>query len=166
MSSINAIQDRIETQLLRNNWFSDALASVPRPVPIITADDGDIATEVERTVAESGGIAVVVLIPFGKNLQPEHGVSIARLTVEISVIEAVIINRSSSGLNKKAYDAIRKIVAPWKADGTGGLQFWKPGPPFSRLEFQEFDEGAVSSQSDDKTLLVYRALFETTETIT
>ncbi len=167
MSAPNAIQDLGKAQLLKNPFFSDSLADVPNPVPIVTADDGDIENELEKRLSVlKGGLAITLLIPVGSNEENKvHGIVCPKLMVEISAVEFVTFNRSSSGMNKKAYDAIRKIMASYKADGTGGLNFWNPGPPFSRLEFSHFEEMGVKTAKSNKTLLIYRALFETTEMI-
>jgi hypothetical protein len=153
---VNAIQERIKTQLLLNTWFTG--------VEIITADDGDIENELDRRLSPLDGLAITILIPVGANLDPVSNLVAPKLIVEVTASEKVTINRSAGGLNKRAYDAIRKIMAPVKPDGTGGLHFWEPDSPFSRLEFQEFGEFGAKTKGG-KSLLLYRALFETTEII-
>jgi hypothetical protein len=166
MSSPNPIQLRIKTQLLLNPYFSDALVVTPNPVPIITADDGDIEGEIERQVSiYTGGMAITILIPFGSQIDPKVPRTQLQNIIEVSASEETVINRSATGFQKKAYDAIRKIMAPWKSNGLGGLHHWEPAGGWGRFELKDFGEFGAKTKSG-KTLLLYRALFEATETIT
>jgi hypothetical protein len=166
MPSPAPIQDLIKTQLLLNHYFSNAAAHSPRPVPILSIDDGDIENVIEqKTSVLHGGLAISILLPFGQNLEPQHFVTCPVFAVTIAAAENSIINRASSGLQKPAYHAIRKLSSPWRADGGGGLNGWHPGPPFSQFKFIGFPDPFRQKTKSGNSLLVYTAVFETSEMI-
>lgn len=167
MSSPAPIQDLIKAELLRNRYFSDAAAMTPRPVPIISIDDGDIETNLESKVTGvlTGGLAISILLPFGNNLEPEHFVTCPVFAVTISAAEYSLVNRAATGFQKPAYNAIRKLSAPWQADGGGGLNAWNPGPPFSAFKFIGFPDPFRQKTKNGNSLLIYTAVFETSEMI-
>lgn len=149
----NPIQERVVEQLQKNLYFT-----APKAIPLLTVDAGDLQDLILQKVnVVGGGVAVTVLTPFGENPEPNSGAVNLDLQLEISASEIHLVNRAASGINKPAYAVIRQIMRPYRPDNQGGLHFWKPGPPFTRLELQDFDEIGVKVKG--ASILTYRAIF-------
>lgn len=157
----NPIQERARLQLLKNAWFAG--------VTIGTEDDGDIEDVIAKAinVVGKGGMAISIQVPIGDNLQPQHGVTNLLNMVQITAAEHPQINRGAGGLKKTAYQAIRKIMEPYRPDNQGGLHHWSPpGLFFGRFELQGYTNGAgvLKPKSGAQTpVILYRAIFECLE---
>ena len=153
----NPLQARIEAQLKRNGYFT-----TPKAIPMVTVDSGDLSDKLQAALSPlGGGVAISILTPFGVNPEPNSGAVNLELEVEIAASEIWAINRGAAGMGKPAYEVIRKIIAPWRVDQQGGLHFWNPGPPFGRMEFEDFDE--VQVKMGNQGVLMNRALFRVRE---
>jgi hypothetical protein len=156
----NPLQALIKAQLLKNAYFT-----TPNTMSIVTIDDGDILDLIDKTLSPlNGGVAVSIEIPDGKHLAPTSSAVNLNQVVEIAATELWLINRAATGSGKSAYAVIRKIMATWQPDNSGGLHFWPPGNPFTRLEFQDYGAGRGKFPSG-KSAVVYRASFAVKEII-
>lgn len=153
MPALSPIQDLIKTRIAAQSYFL-----TPAAVTVITEDDGDIETSVLAAIAGLGGMAVLILVPVGQNVDPGKSGGVYSLYIECHCVESPLINRA--GMNKPAYTACRKLLA---SVGSGGLDGWDPGVPFSKLEAQGYD--ATSGKVNDLGLIVYTAKFKSSETI-
>ena len=153
MPSLSPIQDLIKARIAAQTYFSS-----PTAVTIITEDDGDIETRVLTAIAGLGGMAVLILVPTGENVDPGKSGAVYSLNIEVHLVESPIINRA--GMNKPAYVACRKLLA---SVASGGLDGWDPGAPFSPLEAQGYE--ATAGEVNSQGLIIYTAKFKCSETI-
>lgn len=154
----NPIQERIVAQLQKNLYFT-----APKAIPLLTVDQGDIQDLILEKVNVTGGVAVTILTPTGSNPEPHSGAVNLDLEIEISVSEIAVINRGTTGIGKPAYAVLRKLMAPYQPNNQGGLHHWRPGAPFTRLEFEDFDEFGVKVKG--ASIVTYRAIFGVREQI-
>jgi len=153
MPALSPIQDLIKTRVAAQTYFSS-----PTAVEIVTEDDGDIETRVLSAVAGLGGMAVLILVPTGDNVDPGKSGAVYTLNIEVHLVESPIINRA--GMNKPAYEACRKLLA---SVAQGGLDGWEPGGAFTKLEAQGYD--ATAGEVNSQGLIIYTAKFKCSETI-
>lgn len=152
----NAIQELAIGQLRKNSYFAE-------PMPMLGVDAGDLQDIILKAVNPLKGCAMTFMAPVGEQVDPKTGAVILHQLLEVSAIEQPRINRAAGGMGKPAYQAIRKVMAPFRPDGTGGLHHWEPGVPFTRLELIDYDVLPVKVK--ETTLVIYQAVFQFKEAI-
>lgn len=108
------LQHSVRAHLLAQEFFSDASAAVPVPIPIVTEDRMDIGSEVERAIAVAGGLCVLLRTPGGKIPSADNAAPVYDPAyLHLRVYENPTVNRFAGGCLQpagKVADAAIRIL--------------------------------------------------------
>jgi hypothetical protein len=157
MSAPHSLQDAVKACLTAHPFVTAGL-----PIPIYTQDEGNLAAQIEAALGPAGvGIAIVVSVPSGRNLDPASQRVCLKQRLEIQVIELPFVNRAPGGANKTVWQTLRCLAAPWKSASQGLHGWWSGVDNCSPLRFIGFE----AKHEPNYSRLAYGALFEFNETL-
>ncbi|MDD5349505.1 MAG: hypothetical protein PHQ12_04765 [Chthoniobacteraceae bacterium] len=132
------LQHAIKAYLDAQPYFSNALAAVPVPIPVVTEDAAAVESMVNRAVAEVQGICVLIRAPGGKIPSADNAAPVYDPAVlHVRIYENPVVNRADGGTMQpacKVGDAIIRILYGKTMEG-----FSDPLAPKSRAWGTEDD---------------------------
>lgn len=99
---IRALQEAVANHIRQQPWFAN--------VTVITADPGDVITQVNTALGKLGICIVIEPLEGSGENNGNAGSLDIEVQLGISVAERALTNRSASGTNKRATQVIVKLL--------------------------------------------------------
>ena len=147
--SLSALQELVKQRLDAHVYFSDATATTPRPIAVISEDRGDIENAIDTAIAQIG-LAVIVKMPSLKNLELNKLPANSEAQIVIRIGENPVINRDENTAAATLKHCSDVALAVFQR-----LHQWKPATAWTKVECTQI------TPQEDLTLQIYTLTLKT-----